>query len=149
MTAMDFNTAFDKRRRAAAAVIMKRDDDSQVDAFAKAQGDFEACVDRIQKRDGSTRLAAIMKATTEHPDEWTRYGEAGKHHVVKTAVPAPVETKISKACDTIRKMDDQLEDLVRKQQRPDETFAKAYDRILREQPALYSGRQELVRALGA
>ncbi|TPI54742.1 hypothetical protein FJ417_24645 [Mesorhizobium sp. B3-1-7] len=166
MTAMDFNTALKRRRilqeltvdkiaavdrpaqEGANAVIMKRADEPPVDAFTKAQGDFEACVDRIQKRDNSTRLAAIMKATNEHPDEWSRYGEAGKDHVVKAERRAPVETRISKAFDSIRKMDDQLEDLVRKQQRPDETFAKAYDRVLREQPSLYTGRCELVRAHG-
>lgn len=139
MTAMDFKTAFAKHRHA----------DEPGDAFAKAEADFNACVDRIQKRDSSTRLAAIIKAGSEHPEEWARYGEAGKHHIAKAEQPAPVETSIAKAAATLAKHDDLLEDLVRKSQRSDETFAKAYDRVLREQPALYTGRRELARALGA
>ncbi|QND57869.1 hypothetical protein [Mesorhizobium huakuii] len=117
-------------------------------AFAKAESDFEACVERIQKRDGSTRINAILKATTEHGDLWTAYGEAGRHHVAKTD-QVPVETKVTKALGSMKKMDDQIADLVREKQRPGESFAKAYDRVLREQPEIYTGRRALKNALDA
>ncbi|MGX5830337.1 hypothetical protein [Mesorhizobium sp. 43Arga] len=154
MTAMSFNEALQKesiekrKQRINAAIEIEKAAAADRAAFAKIikrAGDpaetgevamdphhaFDAAVAAIQKRDNCRPLDAIMKAMSEHPD----LAEAS----AKAPVVAPVEKRADDARSAaIAKSEKSLDDIAKNMQRPGESFAKAYERMLSERPELYT-----------